>query len=66
MVKTETDELRAKTLFVKEPANMKLLLLDKLLTGFDASHRSLHRQIHAGPWPVSGLDRIEQMPASSG
>ncbi|WP_367344438.1 type I restriction endonuclease subunit R [Methanomethylovorans sp.] len=35
--KTETYEERAKTLFVKQPANMKLLIVvDKLLTGFDA------------------------------
>lgn len=37
MTKTETYEERAKALFTKEPANMKLLLVvDKLLTGFDA------------------------------
>jgi type I restriction enzyme, R subunit len=37
MTKTETYEERAKSLFVKEPANMKLLVVvDKLLTGFDA------------------------------
>ncbi len=35
--KTETYEERAKKLFTKEPANMKLLVVvDKLLTGFDA------------------------------
>lgn len=35
--KTETYEDEAKTLFVKQPANMKLLIVvDKLLTGFDA------------------------------
>lgn len=35
--KTETYEDRAKSLFAKEPANMKLLIVvDKLLTGFDA------------------------------
>jgi type I restriction enzyme R subunit len=35
--KTETYEERAKALFAKEPANMKLLIVvDKLLTGFDA------------------------------
>lgn len=35
--KTETYEERAKALFAKEPANMKLLVVvDKLLTGFDA------------------------------
>lgn len=35
--KTETYEDRAKKRFVKEPANMKLLVVvDKLLTGFDA------------------------------
>jgi type I restriction enzyme R subunit len=34
--KTETYEEKAKTLFTKEPANMKLLVVvDKLLTGFD-------------------------------
>ena len=34
---TETYEDRAKSLFTKEPANMKLLVVvDKLLTGFDA------------------------------
>ena len=37
MSKTETYEERAKGLFTKEPANMKLLIVvDKLLTGFDA------------------------------
>ena len=37
MTKTETYEDWAKTLFTKEPANMKLLIVvDKLLTGFDA------------------------------
>jgi type I restriction enzyme R subunit len=37
MTKTETYEERAKIHFVKEPANMKLLVVvDKLLTGFDA------------------------------
>jgi type I restriction enzyme, R subunit len=37
MTKTDTYEERAKTLFTKEPANMKLLVVvDKLLTGFDA------------------------------
>jgi type I restriction enzyme R subunit len=37
MTKTETYEERAKTLFTKEPANMKVLVVvDKLLTGFDA------------------------------
>lgn len=37
MTKTETYEDAAKALFVKEPANMKLLIVvDKLLTGFDA------------------------------
>lgn len=35
--KTETYEERVKELFTKEPANMKLLIVvDKLLTGFDA------------------------------
>jgi len=38
MTKTETDEESAKSQFIKEPANMKMLLVvDKLLTGFDAS-----------------------------
>jgi len=37
MTKTETYEERAKSLFTKQPANMKLLVVvDKLLTGFDA------------------------------
>ncbi|MCM2250177.1 MAG: hypothetical protein NDI58_06415, partial [Geothrix sp.] len=37
MSKTETYEERAKARFSKEPANMKLLVVvDKLLTGFDA------------------------------
>lgn len=37
MSKTETYEECAKALFIKEPANMKLLVVvDKLLTGFDA------------------------------
>ncbi len=37
MSKTETYEERTKALFIKEPANMRLLVVvDKLLTGFDA------------------------------
>lgn len=37
MTPTETYEEWAKALFIKEPANMKLLIVvDKLLTGFDA------------------------------
>lgn len=37
MTKTETYEEQAKSLFMDEPANMKLLVVvDKLLTGFDA------------------------------
>ncbi|HEY3439699.1 MAG TPA: HsdR family type I site-specific deoxyribonuclease [Paludibaculum sp.] len=37
MSKTETYEERAKELFIKQPANMKLLVVvQKLLTGFDA------------------------------
>jgi type I restriction enzyme R subunit len=37
MTRTETYEEWAKALFIKEPANMKLLVVvDKLLTGFDA------------------------------
>lgn len=37
MTKTKVYEDRAKELFIKEPANMKLLIVvDKLLTGFDA------------------------------
>jgi type I restriction enzyme, R subunit len=37
MTKTETYEERSKDLFIREPANMKLLVVvDKLLTGFDA------------------------------
>ncbi|CAN5526440.1 HsdR family type I site-specific deoxyribonuclease [soil metagenome] len=37
MTKSETYEEQAKSLFIREPANMKLLVVvDKLLTGFDA------------------------------
>jgi type I restriction enzyme, R subunit len=37
MTRTETYEGQAKDLFIKQPANMKLLVVvDKLLTGFDA------------------------------
>lgn len=37
MTRSETYEERAKALFIKEPANMKLLIVvDKLLLGFDA------------------------------
>lgn len=37
MTKTEIYEERAKALFIKEPSNMQLLIVvDKLLTGFDA------------------------------
>lgn len=37
LTKTEIYEEQAKTLFINEPANMKLLVVvDKLLTGFDA------------------------------
>jgi len=37
MTRTETYEERAKELFTQEPANMRLLIVvDKLLTGFDA------------------------------
>ncbi len=57
MTKTETYEEEAKALFTKEPSNMKLLVVvDKLLTGFDAPplHLSLYRQVHAGPRPVPG------------
>ena len=37
MTKTETYEERVKDLFIKQPANMKLLIVvSKLLTGFDA------------------------------
>lgn len=37
LTKTESFEEEAKRLFIKEPANMKLLIVvDKLLTGFDA------------------------------
>jgi type I restriction enzyme, R subunit len=39
MTKTETYEESAKSQFIKEPANMKMLIVvDKLLTGFDAPH----------------------------
>jgi hypothetical protein len=44
--KTETYEERAKALFTREPANMKLLVVvDKLLTDFDAP-----------PAPIRGPD----------
>jgi type I restriction enzyme, R subunit len=37
MTRTDTYEERAKQLFIEQPANMKLLIVvDKLLTGFDA------------------------------
>lgn len=37
--KTETYEDQSKELFIKQPANMKLLIVvDKLLTGFDSPH----------------------------
>src|SRR5690242_21959022 len=37
MTKTESYEERAKALFAREPPNMRLLIVvDKLLTGFDA------------------------------
>jgi type I restriction enzyme R subunit len=40
MTKTETYEESAKSQFIKNPANMKLLVVvDKLLTGFDALRR---------------------------
>ncbi|MHB8257805.1 MAG: type I restriction endonuclease subunit R [Acidiferrobacterales bacterium] len=39
MTQTETYEEQAKDRFTREPANMKLLIVvDKLLTGFDAPH----------------------------
>jgi type I restriction enzyme R subunit len=49
--KTSTYEDRAKALFTKEPANMKLLVVvNKLLTGFDVPlYLSLPRQVDAGP-----------------
>ncbi|ESX66910.1 hypothetical protein X759_26915 [Mesorhizobium sp. LSHC420B00] len=51
--KTEVYEEAAKALFTKEPANMKLLVVvDKLLTAFDALHLCLHRHVYAGPRPV--------------
>ncbi|MER9565989.1 hypothetical protein [Mesorhizobium sp. M0571] len=51
--KTEVYEEAAKALFTKEPANMKLLVVvDKLLTAFDALHLCLHRHVYAEPRPV--------------
>ena len=55
--KTETYEAEAKEKFRTQPANMRLLIVvDKLLTGFDAPllHVPVHRQVDAGPWPVPG------------
>ena len=55
--KTETYEDKAKELFKEQPANMKLLVVvDKLLTGFDApSCTYLYiDKSHAGPRPVPG------------
>lgn len=44
MTRTEAYEERAKALFIKEPAAMKLLVVvDKLLTGFDAPPSSRRR-----------------------
>ena len=57
MTKTETYEEKAKTLFTKEPANMKLLIVvDKLLTGFDAPPCTYLYidQIDAGSRSISG------------
>jgi type I restriction enzyme, R subunit len=57
MTKTETYEEWAKNLFKKEPANMKLLVVvDKLLTGFDAPPCTYlyHRQAHARPRSLPG------------
>jgi len=36
MTRTEAYETEVKARFIKEPANMKLLVVDKLLTGYDA------------------------------
>ena len=55
--KTETYEDNAKKLFKEQPANMKLLVVvDKLLTGFDAptcTYLYIDKS-HAGPRPVPG------------
>ena len=57
MTKTETYEEEAKSLFKKEPANMKLLGGGRQTAhGFrrTALHVSLHRQVDAGSRFVSG------------
>jgi hypothetical protein len=54
--KADVFEKQVKKKFIDEPGQMKLLIVvDKLLTGFDAppGHLPLHRQADAGPWPVS-------------
>ena len=57
MHKVERFEQEVKKRFVEEPGRMKLLIVvDKLLTGFDApaGDLPLHRQADAGPRPVPG------------
>ena len=57
MYKVEQFEQDVKEQFVKHPGQMRLLIVvDKLLTGFDAPPRDLplHRQDHARPRPVPG------------
>ena len=55
--KAEKFEKEVKKKFIDEPGQMKLLIVvDKLLTGFDAppGHLPLHRQADARPRPVPG------------
>ena len=57
MTRIEEFEKQVKDKFVNQPGQMRLLIVvDKLLTGFDAPtrHLSLHRQEDAGPRPVPG------------
>ena len=57
MYKVERFEQEVKKRFIDEPGQMKLLIVvDKLLTGFDAppGDLSLHRQADAGPRPIPG------------
>ena len=57
MRKVDRFEKEVKKRFVKEPGQMKLLIVvDKLLTGFNAplGNLSLHRQTDAGSRPFPG------------
>ena len=55
--KTETYEDEAKALFIKQPANMRLLVVvDKLLTGFDAPPAACGPPWWVGMWRLSGAE----------